>query len=354
METGNANASARSPWSAHHDKRLVRVHPPQSKLDGVIRLAGSKSMTNRALLMAAMAAGTSRIEGILKSDDSYWCVDALTKLGIRVDIEGETAHLEGCGGDWPAADGELYVGAAGTVARFLPALLAAGRSGGNWTLTGSRRMSERPMAALLDALEQLGARFEYAQRAKCLPLRLEANGLRGGTAAIAGSTSSQFISGLLLAAPYAEGGLTVRIEGEVVQRDYVQMTLDMMELFGVKADVSDDGQSISVWADGYKANSITLEPDISACCYFWAAAALTGGRIRIEGIRCADTRQPDIEMLDVLERMGCTVLRGDSFAEVAGTGRLHGGFTLSMKRWSDQTLTIAAMAVFADGPITLT
>lgn len=343
---------ARSPWSKHNDKASVKVFPPGKPVEGTIRLSGSKSLTNRALILAALAEGTSRLEGILLSDDSYWCIDSLTKLGVRVELKGETAWVEGCGGSWPIPSGDLYVGAAGTVARFLPGALAIGH--GRWSFTGSKRMSERPLAPLLDALSQLGADIDRKDAARSLPFTMETGGLRGGDVTMSGSTSSQFISGLLLAAPYTKEPLKVIIHGEVVQREYVEMTLEMMRTFGIHARISDDGHSISVPTGKYQAQSIRLEPDVSACCYFWAIAAMTGGRIRIEGIQASATRQPDIEFVTVLERMGCHVLRGDDFVEVAGGRQLRGGFSVSMQRWSDQTLTIASLAVFADGPITMT
>ncbi|WP_072330896.1 MULTISPECIES: 3-phosphoshikimate 1-carboxyvinyltransferase [unclassified Paenibacillus] len=342
---------ARSPWSKNNDKATVEVMPPGKPVEGTLRLSGSKSLTNRALITAALAEGTSRLEGILKSDDSYWCMNSLTKLGIRVHLVGETVWVEGCAGSWPMSSGDLYVGSAGTVARFLPGALAIGR--GRWNLTGSKRMSERPLLPLLDALSKLGARIEDKKVNRTLPFAIETSGLRGGDISLPGSTSSQFISGLLLAAPYTKEPLTIFIDGGIVQRDYVEMTLEMMRTFGIHAQFSDDGHSISIHTGKYQAQSIQLEPDVSTCCYFWSIAAMTGGRIRIEGIRAA-TRQPDIEFLTVLERMGCRVIRGDHFIEVAGSRQLRGGFTLSMQKWSDQTLTIAAMAVFADGPVTLT
>ena len=342
---------ARSPWSTHNDKQEVKINPPRSPVIGSIRVPGSKSLTNRALIIASLADGTSQLHGILKSDDSYWCIESLTKLGVKVVIEGETAYVEGTGGVWPNNAGELYVGAAGTVARFLPGALAVGH--GAWTLKGSKRMSERPLSPLLSALTTLGAQFDYQQSERCLPFTLQAKGLQGGEVHLPGSTSSQFISGLLLAAPYATEQITLHIDGEVVQRDYVQMTLDMMASFGVTPEISNDGKSIVIPTGHYQGQPYLLEPDISTCCYFWASAALTSGCVRLEGVNAANASQPDIEILDALELMGCSVLRGDSFVEVQGPSQLKGGFTLSMKKWSDQTLTIAAMAPFADGPITL-
>ena len=342
---------ARSPWSTNKAKE-VQISPPKSNVEGTIDVPGSKSLTNRALIIASLAEGKSRLDGILKSDDSYWCLDALTKLGVSVVIEGETAYVEGCGGSWPNPSGELYMGAAGTIARFLPAALAIGI--GNWTIKGSKRLSERPLAPLLSALSSLGAILDYQEAEHRLPFKLHASGLKGGSARLPGTTSSQFISGLLIAAPYTQDPLIVQIDGEIVQRDYVQMTVDIMKAFGITPQVSEDGQSIMVPSGKYQAQTFQLEPDVSTCCYFWALAALTAGCVRIEGINASRTSQPDIEILHVLEQMGCTVIRGETFVEVQGTKQLKGGFTLSMKKWSDQTLTIAALAPFTDGPITLT
>lgn len=309
-------------------------------------------MTNRALLIAAMADGVSTIEGILRSDDSYWCIRCLRQLGIRVDIKGDTAIVHGSGGKWPIAEGGLYVGAAGTAARFLPPALAAGS--GSWRLDGSSRMRERPLAPLLDALVGLGAEIRYEAESGCMPLSLIGGGLAGGTVTMAGSVSSQFISGLLIAAPYAREPLTIAIDGPVVQRDYVAMTAAMMRQFGVQVVESDGGQTLAAAPGIYRACALSLEPDVSTCGYFWALAALTNRRIRIGGISATATKQPDIELLALLRRMGCETEVGGSFAEVRGTPKLRGGFTASMKRCSDQTLTIAALAPFADAPIRLT
>ncbi|CAG7630487.1 3-phosphoshikimate 1-carboxyvinyltransferase [Paenibacillus allorhizosphaerae] len=342
---------ARSPWSRYNDKQAVKISPPPVPVDAEITVPGSKSMTNRALLIAALAEGTSRLAGMLKSDDSHWCMASLRQLGISVELEDDTAFIRGAGGNWPNRSGELYVGAAGTVARFLPAALMAGS--GVWRLRGSSRMNERPLAPLLDALAGQGADITYHEAQGCLPLTLRSSGLPGGETMLPGAVSSQFISGLLLAAPYAKRPLTIRIDGPVVQRDYVEMTIDMMKTFGVEPNVKDDGGTIVVEPGVYRARSVALEPDVSTCSYFWALAAQTNGRIRIRGIH-AKTRQPDIEILNVLERMGCTVTKGADAIEVIGIDRLRGGFAISMKTWSDQTLTIAALAPFADGPITLT
>lgn len=343
---------ARSPWSTHLGMKEARISPPQGKVNGVIRVAGSKSLTNRALIIAAMAEGISTIKGMLRSDDSYWCIESLRKLGIQVDIEGDSAIITGCGGNWPLKKGRLYIGAAGTIARFLPGMLAAGA--GEWIVTGSKRLSKRPTGDLLMALSNQGANIRHLDKEHSLPYVLRANGLKGGEVSMPGNLSSQFISGMLLAAPYANTPMSVRLAGPVVQQEYVNMTVDIMGEFGIEAMPAEDGRVFHIPQGKYAARTIELEPDISTCCYFWAVAALTGGRIRTEGIHAGRTCQPDIDMLDALERMGCTVVRGaDGFVEVQGAPELRGGFEISMKRWSDQTLTLAVLAIFADAPITL-
>ena len=213
------------------------------------------------------------------------------------------------------------------------------------------------MAPLLQSLAFQGAAIDYSGLPDSLPFKLSANGLLGGEVSVPGSMSSQFLSGLLIAAPYAKQPVTIRLEDELVQQEYVRMTIDMMERFGIVPKLTMQGHaiaSIEIPKGRYKGQTIQLEPDISTCCYFWSLAALTNGRIRIDGVDINSTRQPDKELLAILEKMGCAVVRGDTFVEVRGTGKLKGGFTHSMKACSDQLLTVAVLAVFADAPITLT
>ncbi|MFK7694486.1 3-phosphoshikimate 1-carboxyvinyltransferase [Paenibacillus sp. HJGM_3] len=323
---------------------------------------GSKSFTTRALLLAGLAQGRSSLRHILRSDDAYWCLEALAQLGTRVtfDADDPTAVvIEGAAGRWPRVGGTVYMGAAGTVARFLPGAIAAcGR--GEWRLTGSTRLSERPIAPLVDAWQALGARVQYADAASPgrLPLRIDAGALKGGEVTVSGAVSSQFISGLLLAAPYAEHETIVRVPDGIVQHAYVKMTLELMERFGVSVEY-DEAQfdRFLIRPQRYQGCDLELEADASTCGYFLAYAALTGGAVRIPNLSDR-TRQPDIGMLQIWERMGCTVKAGGESAgiEVQGppVGKLRGGFTVSLREMSDQTLTLAAMAPFADAPITIT
>ncbi|WP_170006127.1 3-phosphoshikimate 1-carboxyvinyltransferase [Bacillus fonticola] len=342
---------ARSPWSALNDVQSVSISPPQQAIDGEIRIPGSKSFTNRALIMAGLASGTTVLSGILRSDDSYWCIDALNKLGIQTEVNGDEVTVHGAGSMWPNEQAELYIGAAGTIARFLPGALAVGKKG-DWVLEASKRMSERPVRPLIDALKVLGADIEYLEKDGYYPMRIKAKQLMGGSVSISGKVSSQFISGLLLASPYAKREVTVTIPDYIVQQDYVKITLNLMEQFGVKAQFNENFTEFKIPKSEYTGRRLQLEADASTASYFFALAAITNGRIKITNLTFG-TSQPDIDMLSVYKKMGCTITRGEDFIELVGTPQLKGGFDISMKEMSDQTLTLAAIAPFATGPITL-
>jgi 3-phosphoshikimate 1-carboxyvinyltransferase len=348
----NPDLKARSPWSKLNDVQSVRITPlMEQQIDSDIRIPGSKSFTNRALIIAALAKGTSTLSGILKSDDSYWCIDTLNKLGIKTEVEGDQVTIHGCNSKWPNKQANLYIGAAGTIARFLPGALAICEEG-NWIIEASNRMSERPVKPLIEALAYLGANIEYLNNEGYFPLRVNGGVLNGGSVSISGKVSSQFISGLLLASPYTKEAVTVKIPDDIVQHDYVRITLRLMEQFGVKADFTDDLSTINVPRSEYVGRNLELEADASTASYFLALAAITNGRIKINNLT-VETNQPDIKMVDIYERMGCKVIRGTDYIELTGTAALQGGFEISMKEMSDQTLTLASIAPFASGPITL-
>lgn len=351
-DVSSIDLKARSPWSTLNNVQQVSLAPPENQsIDGEISIPGSKSLTNRALILAALANGISTLAGILKSDDSYWCIDALNKLGIKTEVEGDTITVHGNNGVWPNDDAELYIGAAGTIARFLPGALAVAKKG-NWLIEASNRMSERPVKPLIDALIEMGATIDYLNKDGYFPLRIKANELEGGAVSISGKVSSQFISGVLLASPYAKEAVTVTIPDHIVQSDYVEITLNLMEQFGVKADFTEDLLEIVVPQSEYKGCNLQLEADASTASYFLALAAVTNGRIKITNLSSKNS-QPDINMITIYEKMGCTVTRGEDFIELIGTPILKGGFEISMLDMSDQTLTLAAIAPFATAPITL-
>ncbi|MED4080300.1 3-phosphoshikimate 1-carboxyvinyltransferase [Halalkalibacterium halodurans] len=342
--------NARSPWTPLHDVKTVELFPLNQRLDGSITLPGSKSLTNRALIISALANGDSMLTGMLKSDDTYWCIQALKRLGVQINVQGETTSIRGIGGQWKSSS--LYIGAAGTLARFLLGALAISRSG-NWEIEASQSMSKRPIEPLVGVLRELGATIHYLRREGFYPLSIHGNGLAGGTVRLSGQMSSQYISGLLIAAPYADTPVTITVQGNIVQHSYVFLTLHLMKTFGANVEYDQQLQTIIVQPTPYTCQDIDLEADASTACYFLALAALTKGRIRLNNLT-ASTTQPDLHMLTVFEKMGCTVTRGSSFIELEGVSQLKGGFQISMNEMSDQALTLAAIAPFADGPITIT
>jgi 3-phosphoshikimate 1-carboxyvinyltransferase len=348
----NPEFQARSPWAVHPDRKQAEIHPPAQPPDGSIAIPGSKSCTNRALIIAALAKGTSTIGHILRSDDSYWCLNALQRLGVKLEIDGSTVTIEGTGGNWPNRQGSLYLGAAGTAARFLPGALAACASG-SWLIEGNQRLSERPIRPLIDSLLQLGANIRYTATDGQLPLAIEAQGLNGGSVNLSGAVSSQFISGVLIASPYARQATRIVITDSIVQHAYVRLTMELMEQFGVSVMHNELLDLFEIKPQVYTARTLTLEADASSSCYALAYAALTGGHVLITNLP-AHTNQPDIGMLELFERMGCHVRKSAAGVELWGTQQLKGGFTVSMKEMSDQALTLAAMAPFADAPITIT
>lgn len=343
------DARARSPWTTLNGINKITISPAKHRIEASIAIPGSKSLTNRALIMSALADGSSKVSGILKSDDSYWCIEALKQLGVEIELQDDIAYIKGSGGHLKSND--LYIGAAGTIARFLPGVLA-GSGEGEWKLEASQSMSKRPVALLIDALRTLGADISYLAENDYYPLRIKGKEVRGGEVRLSGTISSQFISGVLIAAPYFNKTTTVTIRDEIVQHAYVFLSIVLMKEFG--ADVQHDNalKQIVVNPSPYKAKDIQLEPDASAACYLFALAAVTNGKIRINGLT-ATTKQPDIQMLEVFEKMGCQVTKGDSFIELEGVVQLKGGFEISMKEMSDQALTLAAIAPFADEPITI-
>ncbi len=343
--------SGLSPWSALVGVPYVDVAPHARPVNATLALPGSKSYTNRALLCAAMADGRSELRGLLRSDDSYWCADSLRRLGAVVSIEGDRVSIEGIGRRRPVPEARLYIGSAGTAARFLPGLLAAGQHG-RFILDASRQMRGRPMAPLLAALSALGADITAPETPDAPPLHIAGGSLRGGTARMSGALSSQFISGVLMAGPLAPEGVRVLIDDHVVQQDYVAMTLDMMETFGASVRHDESLRDMAVSPGGYCPVDVTLEADASTATYFLALAAVTGGTVTISNVGRA-TRQPDLRFVQVLERMGCWVIHEPHRVTVSGPDRLRGGLDVDMRPLSDATLTLAAIAPLADAPVSI-
>ena len=330
--------------------RLIR--PARRDLDVTVRVPGSKSVTNRALLLAALAEGTSELRGVLSADDTRAFADGLRALGFAVDeAGGDVWRVPGGGGRIPATDADVFCADAGTAARFLLATCAAGA--GVYRFDASPQLRRRPLAQLLDALRAQGARTEPSG-AEHLPLELRAAGLGGGALRLPGDTSSQFVSALLMAAPFGRAALELTVDG-LVSRPYVDMTVSMMKGFG--ASIEQHGHDFFRVAPGaYEARPYDVEPDASTASYFFAAAAVTGGRVRVPGLRRHDALQGDVRFLDVLEAMGCSVQDDPDGLTVTGPAgaAAPAGLTVDMSDISDTFMTLAALAPYATSPVTVT
>lgn len=326
------------------------IAPLAAPPDATIAVPGSKSLTNRGLVLAALADGTSRLNNALFADDTVVMVEALRRLGFAVEVDerAPAMRVAGLGGIIPASEADLFVGGAGTAARFLTAMVCVGK--GRFRIDGTARMRERPIGDLADALNTLGA-LVTARRGS-LPVLIEARGLRGGRVTIRGDVSSQFVSALLMAAPCAASDVEVIVEGRLVAEPYVEMTLAVMAAFGIEVERAGPRRFVVHAGGRYRPQDYTIEPDASGAAYFFAAAAISGGRVRVPGLAPASL-QGDARIVDVLEAMGCRVERAHDALTVEGPGaqgNVLRGVDVDLGAMSDQTMTLAAIAPFADGP----
>ena len=324
------------------------IRPARPGLDAVVRVPGSKSVTNRALLLAGLASGRSLLRGALEAGDTDAFAAGLRSLGVAVERSGAEVVVDGAGGPFPAAEADVFCAEAGTAARFLLAAAAAGH--GTYRFDAAPQLRRRPLALLLGALRAQGAQTEPAD-AGALPLTLRAGGLAGGSLRLPGDTSSQFISALLMAAPLGRAPLDLRVDG-LVSRPYVSMTLRMMEEFGAGAGSTADDR-FTVPPGAYAGREYDVEPDASTASYFFAAAAATGGRVKVLGLHREGALQGDVAFLDVLECMGCAVADESDGVAVTGPAALA-GLTVDMGDISDTFMTLAAIAPLATSPVTIT
>jgi 3-phosphoshikimate 1-carboxyvinyltransferase len=310
-----------------------------------VKVPGSKSLTNRALIVAALADGTSTLTGALDSDDTRVMVDSLQRLGIQVEHDPDTSviKIQGCANKIPGNEADLYVANSGTSLRFLTAMVSTGS--GTYRLDGTPRMRQRPVADLLQTLNGLGAVATSDLGTGCPPITVKASGLDGGYAFVKGDVSSQFLSGLLMALPYSRDSTSVEVDGMLVSKPYVAMTMAVMEAFGVRINNRKD-RRFDVRPARYTGRPYAIEPDASAASYMFAAAALTGSTITIEGLG-TDSIQGDLAFVDLLEHMGCTVVREKNATTVTG-GALR-GIDVDMNAISDTVMTLAVVALFAAG-----
>jgi 3-phosphoshikimate 1-carboxyvinyltransferase len=326
---------------------------PIAKVSGEVNVPGSKSLSNRALLLAALAEGETELTNLLDSEDIEHMLNALTKLGINYRLSEDKTQcvVQGNGGAFNVAEPlELFLGNAGTAMRPLCAALAA--SNVDTVLTGEPRMEERPIGDLVDALREADADVTYLKNEGYPPLQIKGKTLNGGEMSVDGSVSSQFLTALLMAAPLFSGDVTIRIKGELVSKPYIDITLDTMEKFGVTVE-NDNYQTFTVSGDAmYIApGKFMVEGDASSASYFLAAGAIKGGTVRVTGIG-QNSIQGDIRFADVLEAMGATVVWHDEYVEI--TGAPLKGVNMDMNHIPDAAMTIATTALFAEGPTTMT
>jgi len=366
----------------------MRITPISHPLNATVRVPGSKSITNRALLIAALANGRTKLTNALFSDDSKYFAQALQALGFDIQLDEANSEMtvQGLGGKIPATKAELYIGNAGTAARFLSAFLTLGH--GEYILDGDSRMRERPIGDLIDSLAQLGANIttmddrpstmtnrpsSMVNGQVFLPIKITADGLHGGKTKIAGDISSQFLSALLMVAPYAKSQIEIELATELNSKPYVDMTIAIMQDFGVEVQ-RDDYQSFTIPITKYQSPVSSLQPpasnspilqsstsnyhlpittypiesDASAASYFFAAPAICGGTVKVENIS-RNSVQGDILFLNVLQQMGCTITETDNSIIVHSPSSIV-GIDIDLRDLPDTAQTLAAIAPFASTP----
>lgn len=327
------------------------IQPIAGPVQGSIRPPGSKSITNRALICAALASGRSTLTGVLESDDTQVMLESLSRLGFDVQHDADACRvsIEGHAGVIPNPQAKLEIGNSGTSVRFLTAML--GLAGGDYFIDGVERMRERPIGPLVAALQQFGSNVEAISSGDCPPVVIKPDGTSQDSISVAGNLSSQYLSGLLMAAPQLKHDLKIAIDGRLVSLPYVSMTTAVMKSFGVSVEVEEaDGIPTSFLiraSESYSGCEYSIEPDASAASYFFAIPAIVGGSATIVGLG-ANSLQGDVSFVKCLEQMGCVVEFGDDAITVSGKAKR--GIDIDMADISDTVQTLASVALFVDGP----
>ncbi len=324
---------------------------PISRVNGEISLPGSKSLSNRILLLSALSRGVTQVYNLLESDDTSRMIDSLQRLGVGLELSrnNTVCRVQGLGGPFPQQQTELFLGNSGTTMRSICAALCLGE--GEFTLTGEPRMYERPIEDLVDALRPMGADIEYLDKDGCPPLRIHARGIPGGRVSVRGNVSSQYLTAILLSAPLAREDMVIDVVGDLVSKPYIDMTVAVMRRFGANVEADGYQQFRVAGGQGYQSpGSALVEGDASSATYFLAAAAIRGGTVRVQGVGLSSV-QGDVRLADVLEQMGAPVRRGEDWIEV-GRGDLH-GVDLDLNHIPDAAMTVATAALFAQGQTTI-
>mmetsp|Transcript_21856 Transcript_21856/g.32178 ORF Transcript_21856/g.32178 Transcript_21856/m.32178 type:complete len:497 (-) Transcript_21856:47-1537(-) len=358
-----SSSSALAAMEVDTETNTLTVSPIKS-LDGTVTLPGSKSLSNRCLLLAALSDGETRVENLLESDDIRYMLEALDKMNVPVkrDADDDTAvTVTGQAGPINSplsADEvcELFLGNAGTAMRPLAAALCMGK--GKFVLDGVPRMRERPIADLIDGLKQLGADVSCVEETGCPPVTINADGLKGGKASISGKMSSQFLSSLLMAAPVVDGDVTISIKDELISAPYVALTIGLMKKYGVEVEVTGDMKGtpsfhIPASAKYSSPKSILVEGDASSASYFLAGATITGGTVTVRGCG-SESVQGDVAFANVMEQMGATVTWNPESITITRDPSVRlKGVDVDCGEIPDAAMTLAVAALFAEGPTTI-
>ncbi len=330
----------------------MKIIRQKNIINSTVHIPGSKSLTHRALIAAGLADGNSTLKSFLSCEDTLYTASTLQRLGINITFKDDIAEVQGNSGIFKlfADKQEIDLGNSGTSYRLLLSIAALAR--GKYVFTGSERMKERPVAYLVNALRSLGVDAGYLEKEGYPPVLINASGIKGGRVKVPGDISSQYISSLLFSGPYAGSDLTIEIDGELVSKPYIDLTLDVMNAFGVSAE-HEDYQVFHVPAGQlYRAREFVIDGDASSASYFWGAAAITGGRVKTENIHPFKTRQGDIGLLNIFEKMGCCIMRDDNSVTV--TGAPIKGVNVDMGAMPDMVPTLAVVALFAAGKTIIT
>jgi len=323
---------------------------PVGKIATTLAVPGSKSLTQRALIAASLADGTSRLVGPLDSEDTEYSSKALGQMGMDIEKGADSWTVKGNGGRIAASSEPIYLGNNGTATRFLTSVAALGHS--SYLIDGDERMHQRPIGPLMQALQGWGVEIRSLHGTGCPPLAIDSHGLQGGGTVLPEGKSSQYLSSLLLVAPYAARPATLRVEGEVLSKPYVAMTLAVMAEFGIEVEAAPDFSSFNIPQGCYRAREYLIEGDASNASYFWAAAAVTGGRVTVSNVP-VPSLQGDAMLVPLLGRMGCEVTREGNGLSVAAARPLE-GITVDMGDMPDVVPTLAVVAAFAEGPTRIT
>jgi 3-phosphoshikimate 1-carboxyvinyltransferase len=318
------------------------ITPFTTPVNAAVSVPGSKSLTNRALIVSSLAEGKSRLRNVLHSDDTRYMMSHLRTLGVALQAAEDEVEIEGRGGEFSAVQASLFCGNAGTTVRFLTAMCAL--VPGTQTITGDERMQARPIRDLVHALSGLGADIEAIHG--CPPVTIRSGAIRGGSVRVQANLSSQYLSALLMIAPYAQQPVSLDVAEGMVSGSYVELTIDVMAAFGVAVERSGRRQ-FKIPRQHYRGRSYAVEGDVTSAGYWWALAALTGGRIEVGTVE-PSSHQGDIEFLQVLERMGCTVASNRGVA-VQGPQVLTSPGVVDMNRLPDGVMTLAVLAAVAEG-----